>query len=330
MVNVNPSKEYINEMIDGIKNKSALAMGRFISFVENESEAAYDALDRIYFLGGHAYVIGITGSPGAGKSSLVGRMTEIFRNKGLSVGIIGVDPTSPFTGGAVLGDRIRMSEISRDDGVFIRSIATRGALGGLSMACKDVIKIMDGFGKDIIIVETVGVGQDEIDIVKDADACILVLMPGMGDKIQMLKAGIMEIGDMFVINKADFEGADTLFLETKLMLNLSRTKRLWDPPVLKTIATKKQGIVELVEAILKYKNFQIENNILNKRRRKRIEMELSSMIEKEISRYLDKLFKSKFSIFSIDKIVENIIDKKGSPYSWTKKIIKQINETNFK
>lgn len=227
-------------------NRKALA--RLITLIENEAPEAREFLQRLYPYTGRAYVVGITGSPGTGKSTLVNQLAKEYRRQGKTVGIIAVDPTSPFSGGALLGDRVRMQELSTDPGIFIRSMATRGALGGLARTTREVIHALDAFGKEIVIVETVGVGQDEVDIVEAANTTLVVSVPGMGDDIQAIKAGVLEIADVLVVNKADKEGAERVVAELEMMLSLSPPQK-WRPPLVRTVATLAQGVPELVAAI---------------------------------------------------------------------------------
>jgi LAO/AO transport system kinase len=230
------------------------ALARAISLIEDEADVAAELIRAIYPHTGRAYIVGVTGPPGAGKSTLVDKLTAEIRRQGDTVGVIAVDPTSPFTGGAILGDRLRMQAHSSDPGVFIRSMATRGQLGGLARSTTDVASVLDAAGKSLVIVETVGVGQDEVDIVRMADVSIVILVPGTGDEVQALKAGIMEIADIFVVNKADRDGADRMVtaVESNLALQ-SYPEGQWRPPIIKTEATTGRGVPELWEAIKRFR-----------------------------------------------------------------------------
>ena len=310
------------ELVDEVRKGSVRALAKLITLVENEMPGGIEAMEKIYPLTGNAYIIGITGPPGAGKSTLTDRITKELRRQNHTVGIIAIDPTSPFTGGALLGDRVRMQGVSSDEDVFIRSMATRGSLGGLSRATSDTVKVLDAYGKDYIIIETVGVGQDEVDIVRTADVSILVVMPGGGDDIQAIKAGIMEIGDIFVVNKADRDGADRLVTEIKMMLGLSSTEREWTPPVIKTIATEDQGIDTLVEKIKEHREFLVKSGMLACRRKERIRCEIIKMVEYEIYRYLDSLIAENKDFF--EQRLEDIVNKKEDPYRLAKQTVETI------
>lgn len=242
---------YVPSLLQGDRR----ALARLITAVENHTPEATAVMKEVFPHTGRAHIIGLTGAPGVGKSTLVDALTREFRRAGKTVGIVAVDPTSPFTGGAILGDRIRMQDVGLDEGVFIRSLATRGHLGGLSRATADVIRLMDASGKDVVVVETVGAGQAEVDIVRLAQTTIVAIVPGLGDDIQAIKAGILEIGDLFVVNKADQDGADRAVGELELMLSLDPKDRAWRPPIIKTVARDGTGLEELagrVEAHLAY------------------------------------------------------------------------------
>lgn len=300
---------------------SRLALSRAITAVENEYDNAVDIMRKIYPQTGRAFVIGITGPPGAGKSTLTDKLAKEYRHMGKTVGIIAVDPTSPFTGGAILGDRIRMNELSVDEGVFIRSMATRGGLGGLSLKTAETIKLMDAFGKDVIIIETVGVGQSEVDIVKAADSTLVVLIPGMGDDIQAIKAGILEIGDLFVINKADLDGTDRLNIEIEAMLDFNSQQAGWRPPVRRVVAVQNQGINELIASIEEHKTYLEDSGTLTMRRAQRIESEVLAMINTEIGRYVQRKLKDtgKFK-----RMISDIQLRKHDPYSVVNEVVRSV------
>src|SRR5712664_3336978 len=245
-----------DSVIDRITAGDQNAVARAISKVEDGAADAAELMKKVFPRTGRALIIGITGAPGAGKSSLVDKLAALYRRRGERVGIIAVDPSSPFTGGAILGDRIRMQTLSLDKGVFIRSMATRGNLGGLARATVEAVAILDAAGVEKIIVETVGVGQDEIEIAKAADVCVVVLVPGMGDDVQTMKAGIMEIGDVLVINKADRDGVLRTEKELEALLSLSTRVDEWQPPIVKTVAIESRGIEELAAAIERTREFQ--------------------------------------------------------------------------
>jgi len=298
------------DIIKSVLNGDKRSIARLITSIEEKSDDAIAALKKIYKYTGKARIIGITGAPGSGKSSLVNRLARTIRTKNKKVGIIAVDPTSPFTGGAILGDRIRMQDLALDEGVFIRSMGTRGALGGLSEACYDAVKILDASGMDYIIIETVGVGQSEIDIVKLADIVLLVMVPGMGDDVQAIKAGIMEIGDIFVVNKSDKDGADRLVTEIGMALDLSYDKNSWRPPVIRTIATEDSGIAELGENIDRVWEHLTQGDYLKIRRRNRIKREIIDLLTKRILNKMLNTYSEK-----IETLVDKALEKRIDPYS---------------
>lgn len=259
--------------------KDVSALAKIISLIENRAPGYQQVLDALYPKTGRAYRLGITGPPGAGKSSLVDKLTPLYRAEGKSVAILACDPTSPFTGGALLGDRIRMQDLITDDGVFIRSMATRGSMGGLAKSAQEVALALDAFGFDLILFETIGVGQVEVDIVQAADTVVLVLVPQSGDVIQAMKAGLMEIGDVFCVNKADQGEADVAVKNLQTMLSLAM--RDWMPPIVPTVALTNQGIDQLREAIEKHRAFLGEERLAH-RRRERLRAFLKELIEDEL------------------------------------------------
>jgi LAO/AO transport system kinase len=304
----------IDDLIERMLQGDRRATARLITLVENDEEKAREIIRKIHPHTGNAYIVGITGPPGAGKSTLLDKLIKVAREEGKIVGVIAIDPTSPFTGGALLGDRIRMQRHSTDPGVFIRSMATRGSLGGLAKATNDAIKVLDAYGCDVIFVETVGVGQIEIDIVKTADTVVLVTVPGLGDDVQAIKAGLMEIADVFVINKADKEGADATYFELNLMLDLEKErweKRGWRPPIIETVATTMRGIRELWSAIKEHHNFLERSGEIERKRKFRAEEEVKTIVSGRIAKAISERLAEEEVAALIEKIVMREID----PYS---------------
>lgn len=294
------------------------AVARAITKVENGAREAADLMKAVFPQTGRALVIGITGAPGAGKSSLVDKLAFYYKDQGERIGIIAVDPSSPFSGGAILGDRIRMSTLGLDKNVFIRSMATRGNLGGLSRATVDAVAILDAAGFDKVIVETVGVGQDEVEIVKTADVSVVVLVPGMGDDIQAIKAGIMEIGDVFVINKSDREGVLRTVKELEALLSLAHRPDFWNPPIVKTIATENKGIEDLSQAIKSYYEFQKRGE--NLERRKAIaKWRLLELLQEKL---LSDVLSRNGTREKLDRLALEIAEKRNNPYSAVEEILK--------
>lgn len=255
-----------------------------MSLVEDEPDSSIEVLDALYPLMGRAYRVGITGPPGAGKSTLVEKLARELRTRGRTVGIVAVDPTSPFSGGAVLGDRIRMASLFTDPGVFIRSMATRGGQGGLAVRTKEVCDVLDAFGRDFILIETVGVGQVELDVAAAASTTVVVLVPESGDSIQAMKAGLMEIGQVFCVNKSDRDGADRLLMEIETMVEMKARTSGWMPPVVKTVATTGAGVADLLCAIERHRQYMDGTDSVVQRRRDSIQAELVSLVEDRLRR----------------------------------------------
>jgi LAO/AO transport system kinase len=310
----------LNSLVERITTGDAAAVARAISKIE-DGVAGSDALMKmIYQLSRGGLIIGITGAPGAGKSSLVDKLALFYRGKGECVGIIAVDPSSPFSGGAILGDRIRMQTLGLDEGVFIRSMATRGNLGGLARATVDAVAILDAAGYSRIIVETVGVGQDEVEIVKAADVSVVVLVPGMGDDIQAIKAGIMEIGDVFVINKADRDGVYATEKELESLLSLASRADGWDPPIVKTVATENRGIPDLAEAIERFRDVQRSAEVTSERRRAIARWRIVELLRE---RLLATVLESETATASLDRLASEVATRRRDPYSAVEEIIKE-------
>ena len=296
-------------------------MARAISKVEDGREGAFELLKEVFPHTGRGLVVGITGSPGAGKSTLVDKLALLYRSRGERVGIVCVDPSSPFSGGAILGDRIRMQTLGLDPGVFIRSMATRGNLGGLARATVDAVAILDAAGYQKIIVETVGVGQDEVEIVKTADVSVVVLVPGMGDDIQAIKAGIMEIGDVFVINKSDREGVLRTEKELEALLSLAHRPDLWEPPIVKTVATENRGLEELAAAVESYYEFQKRTDESRTRRRSVARWRILELLRE---RLLARALSSDGAGSQLDRLADEVADKSRDPYSAVEELIAGI------
>lgn len=300
----------------GWENKRQIA--RMISMVENAAPGHEEIFEKIYDKTGHAYVIGITGPPGAGKSSLTDLLARNYISQDKKVGIIAVDPTSPFSGGSILGDRIRMNELTTDPRVFIRSMGTRGQLGGLSAGTASALQVLDAVGADIIIIETVGVGQSEVEIIKYADSILMVMVPGLGDDIQTMKAGIMEIGDVFVVNKSDLPGANKTKLELEAMLSFMQNKK-WRPPVLLASASRNEGIKELVEALDNHRTYQEKEGLLFERRKRNINELLFEVLQ-------DKFFRQIKELEDYPQLLKDLTRKEIDPYTAAQLLLKQLKE----
>ncbi|HET9401470.1 MAG TPA: methylmalonyl Co-A mutase-associated GTPase MeaB [Candidatus Acidoferrales bacterium] len=302
----------IEDWVRQIRSRDTRAVSRAITAIENHEPVADDLLRALFYSTGHAYIVGVTGAPGTGKSTLVDRLAAQYRSAGKTVGIIAVDPTSPFTGGAILGDRIRMQGHAGDDGIFIRSMATRGFLGGLARATAEVSLLLDAAGKDVILIETVGVGQDEVDIVRLAHCTLVVLVPGLGDDVQNMKAGLMEIGDLFVLNKADREGSDRLEQQLQAMLQLVPDRAGWRPEIVRTVATENRGITELAAAIAKFRAHAESSPELRARETDHWRRRLIEMLE---SRVLDQLLGSPESEERLSELARDVAARKLDPYA---------------
>jgi len=309
------NKDFLERLFAG----DARTIARAITRIESGAAGASDLMKAVFPRTGKATIIGITGSPGAGKSSLVDKLAMYYKERGERIGIVCIDPSSPFSGGAILGDRIRMATLGLDRNVFIRSMATRGNLGGLSRATVDAVAILDAAGFDKVIVETVGVGQDEVEIVKTADVSVVVLVPGMGDDIQAIKAGIMEIGDVFVINKADREGVLRTQKELEALLSLAHRPDMWNPPIVRTIATENKGIEDLAAAIENYIGFVGTDNGSNLTRKRSIAK--WRLVELLRERLLSDLLNQNGTASRLDSLADDIAEKKKDPYSAVDELI---------
>jgi LAO/AO transport system kinase len=299
------------------------ALARAITAVENRTPEAVPLLKALFPHSGRARVIGLTGAPGSGKSTLVDQLAREYRKQQRTVGIIAVDPTSPYTGGAILGDRIRMQSHTGDPGIYIRSMATRGSLGGLARATSDVATVLDASGRDLILIETVGVGQDEVDIVRLADITVVVLVPGMGDDVQSIKAGIMEIADVFVVNKADRAGAERVEREIRAMESMAARKDNWTPPVVKTIASEGQGIAELAAAIAEYEQFLVQQDLLLG---KKIENWHGRLIEMLRDEMLERILREHVSNGEVSAFAAEVAEHKRDPYTLVEQLTGKVTK----
>ena len=324
-----------SDLIERLLNGNSRAVARLITLVENDIEAAENIINAIYSHTGKAYILGITGAPGSGKSTFISNLTKIFAKEGKKIGIICVDPTSPITGGAILGDRIRMKDNFSLKDVFIRSMANRGQLGGLARATEDAVKILDAYGCDIIIVETVGVGQSEVDIFKSAHTVIVLLVPGLGDDIQAIKAGIMEITDIFVVNKMDLAGADKKIADVMQMVELRMNykyesdnlevnnllKSKWSPEIIKVNSITGENFEKVSELINKHREFLKESGVLVNYQKNRIKSETLQILKHKITQKVEGLINSNPTI---DEYIRLVMDKSLDPYSMANLIIKLL------
>lgn len=302
------------DIVERVLSGDRRALARLVTLIENEAPEAHDYLARLYPQSGRAQIVGITGSPGAGKSTLVTQLCRELRQRELRIGVVAVDPSSPFTGGALLGDRIRMQELAGDPNVFIRSMASRGSLGGLAASTRDVARALDAAGYDVVIIETVGAGQAEVEIVRAAHTVLVVTVPGMGDDIQALKAGILEIADIFVVNKADRPGADQTAAELRMLLSLAakqpKSPDVWRVPILKTSATQGEGITELVDALFRHRAFLNESGQLARRSERQVQSEVLALLQHALGQRL----KQEIADEEWQRLIEAVVARRANPY----------------
>ncbi len=315
---------YNLHLIDEIRAGSPRALARAITAVENRTPESRELLKALFPHTGHARVIGLTGAPGAGKSTLVDQLAREYRKQDKTVGIVAVDPTSPYTGGAILGDRIRMGSHYADPGIYIRSMATRGSLGGLASTTSDVVTVIDASGRDLVLIETVGVGQDEVDIVKLAEVTVVILVPGMGDDVQTIKAGIMEIADVFVINKSDREGAERVEREIRAMQSLAPRSDRWVPPVVKTIASDGTGVPAVVTAIAQYQEFLDKNGLAQQKLAQNWRERLIEMLRDSL---LQRLLREELNEQAVTRYATEIAERKRDPYTLVEEIVSKLGKT---
>ena len=300
------------------------ALARAISAIEDRRPESLDLLKALFPFSGRARLVGLTGSPGAGKSTLVDQLARLYRQQGRTLGIIAVDPTSPYTGGAILGDRIRMQSHHADPGIYIRSMATRGFLGGLAGTTADVATVLDASGKDLILIETVGVGQDEVDIVRLADITIVILVPGMGDDVQTIKAGIMEIADIFVINKSDREGAERVEREIRAMQALAARADKWAVPIVKTVATEGAGVADLAAAIVQYEAFLEKNGLLLQKKTENWRQRLVEMLREAL---LARVLQEQMGDGAVARYAAEVAEHRRDPYTLVDEIVQKLGKS---
>jgi LAO/AO transport system kinase len=308
----------IQSWVEHIRQGDVRSLARAISAIEDARPESLALLKALFPASGRARVIGLTGAPGAGKSTLVDQLAREYRKQQRTIGIVAVDPTSPYTGGAILGDRIRMQSHHADPGIYIRSMATRGFLGGLARATTDVVTVLDASGKDLVLIETVGVGQDEVDVVRLADVTVVILVPGMGDDVQTIKAGIMEIADIFVINKSDREGADRVEREIRAMQTLAPRSDKWTPPIVKTVAVDGKGVPELAAAISGYENFLAAHNLLVKKKASSWRERLIEMLREAL---LQRIVSERLPEPELARLAGEIAEHRRDPYSLVEEIV---------
>jgi LAO/AO transport system kinase len=311
----------VGPWVESIRAGDVRGLAQAITAIENSTPESGALLKALFPYSGKARVIGLTGAPGAGKSTLVDHLAREYRRQQQTIGIIAVDPSSPYTGGAILGDRIRMQSHHADPGIYIRSMATRGCLGGLARTTTDVATVLDASGKDTILIETVGVGQDEVDIVRLADVTIVILVPGMGDDVQTIKAGIMEIADIFVINKSDREGADRVEREIRSMQTLALRKDQWTPPIVKTVASEGKGITELAAAIAGYEDYLRKQDLLLTKKISNWQERLVEMLRDAL---LSRLLKEQMQEGDIARLAADVAEHRRDPYTLVEEIVENF------
>jgi len=311
------------KFVERVRAGDMRALARAISAIEDNTPDAMPLLKALFPHSGKARIIGLTGAPGAGKSTLVDALAREYRKQQKTIGIIAVDPTSPYTGGAILGDRIRMQAHHADTGIYIRSMATRGFLGGLARTTADVATVLDASGKDLILIETVGVGQDEIDIVRLADVTAVILVPGMGDDVQTIKAGIMEIADVFIINKSDREGAERVEREIRAMQSISQRADGWTPPIVKTVATEATGVPELAAAIAQYEEYLKKSKLLQK---KKIESWRERLVEMLREALLERAMRERMGDGAVAQYAAEVVERRRDPYALVQEIVRSLGK----
>jgi LAO/AO transport system kinase len=314
--------ESTKSWVERIRTGDVRALSRAISAIEDARPEAIELLKALFPYSGGARIVGLTGAPGSGKSTLVDQLARHYRQQKKTVGIIAVDPTSPYTGGAILGDRIRMQAHHADTGIYIRSMATRGFLGGLARATADVATVLDASGKNVVMVETVGVGQDEIDIVRLADITVVILVPGMGDDVQTIKAGIMEIADIFVINKSDREGAERVEREIRMMQTLAGKKSGWRAPIVKTVGTENKGIEELSAKISEYEQHLAREGAAIKKRVSNWRERLVEMLRESL---LERVLHGELAAEKLERYAQEVAEHKRDPYSLVEELVGQAH-----
>ena len=313
----------MNEQADGLvaraRGGDKHATARLLSVIENEEPGAADALRQLYPETGRARVIGVTGPPGGGKSTLVNRLVGAYREQGQRVAVVAVDPSSPFSGGALLGDRIRMTERFLDEGLFIRSMASRGHSGGLARTTSRVVNVLDAIGYGVVLVETVGVGQEEVEVIRVVDTVVLVTVPGLGDDIQAIKAGVLEIADVLVVNKADRPGADETARDLAQMLGLGKLRTSWKPPIVRTVAATGENVPQLVDAIEKHRSWASENGERDRRRREAARAEVEDLLREALIRRL----RDRVGGDSVDRMVARVAERTIDPYAAVEQLLKE-------